>query len=317
MNRSRRSAFTLIELLVVIAIIAILIALLVPAVQKVRDAAARTQCVNNLKQLALATHGYHDANKALPPGNFGPTNGNNSFPAGWNDNAGPPPNVGGATLPFGHFSWSVKILPYLDQVPLYASINFNVPAYTADLWENPTGVVGSIGTNRAPAVNANTPAATTMPVVFICPAALRVASNQKDYGINGGTNTTCCPSRTQAGQDGIAYLNSAVKMVQVTDGTSNTLLYGEEGHRFEHSWLVIDKGSNPFMFVHHADEGYVTCDSALDSDLNNNRDPISDHVGGVNAAMADGRVVWIDKNISPTIYRAIFTIRGNESDTLP
>ena len=89
-----RQGFTLIELLVVIAIIAILIALLVPAVQKVRDAAARTQCTNNLKQIMLACHSYHDANKVLPPGYNGAT---------W---------VGtGAYL-----------LPYLDQVPLFEQI---------------------------------------------------------------------------------------------------------------------------------------------------------------------------------------------------
>src|SRR5436189_613253 len=104
--RGARSAFTLIELLVVIAIIAILIALLVPAVQKVREAAARTQCVNNLKQIGLAIHGYSDAYKALPPDRIC-----NDWP-----------------------TWAVLILPYLDQVPAY-----NKWDLTRRYAEQPTG----------------------------------------------------------------------------------------------------------------------------------------------------------------------------------
>src|SRR5271166_2186384 len=107
----RHSAFTLIELLVVIAIIAILIALLVPAVQKVREAAARIQCTNNLKQVGLALHSYHGAYKQFPPGYVD----GNTNPASTPDN-----DVGPG------WGWASFLLPYLEQGNVYSQINFNV-----------------------------------------------------------------------------------------------------------------------------------------------------------------------------------------------
>src|SRR4051812_18590026 len=104
LHSRRRRAFTLIELLVVIAIIAILIALLLPAVQQAREAARRTQCRNNLKQIGLALHNYHDAANTIPPGYIGTQ---------------AVPNVTGQSLNYG---WATFILPFMDQSPLYNTI---------------------------------------------------------------------------------------------------------------------------------------------------------------------------------------------------
>lgn len=301
-QKRRARGFTLIELLVVIAIIAVLIALLLPAVQQAREAARRSQCANNLHQLVTAMHNYESSYSCFPPGSIGPMAGNSSFTAPWAD-----PSVGGC-CPWGHFSWAAMILPQLDGTNVYNSIDFTVPAYVFSIVEN--------GSQRGPAGDPkNKAAANAMPPVFVCPSVPRVqpTTQNKDYGINGGTGT-CCPERSQSGMNGIGYVNSNVRMAQITDGTSNTLMFAELAHTTNHSWLDRNTGSNPFLWVHHPSEGYVdaTAQDLPDNHSYNNRAAESHHVGGVQTIFCDGHLKFISDSIDQNVYIRLYSRDGGE-----
>jgi prepilin-type N-terminal cleavage/methylation domain-containing protein len=197
LSPAQRKAFTLIELLVVLVIIALLLGLLLPAVQKVRESAAKAQCLNNLKQIGLALHGYHDINQGLPPGyraSLAYSDGAIDTAPGW--------------------GWAAFILPYIEQDNVYRQLALNLPVQ-------------------------NSPAIQTMVKLFLCPSDLTPPSA---FPVPDGFGNTvclaaptsyaaCCGSDASdtrdATGDGVLYRNSRVRIADITDGTSNTIMVGE------------------------------------------------------------------------------------------
>jgi prepilin-type N-terminal cleavage/methylation domain-containing protein/prepilin-type processing-associated H-X9-DG protein len=321
----RRKGFTLIELLVVIAIIAILIGLLVPAVQKVREAAARIQCENNLKQLGLATHAYHDTYRRFPSGINLPivpnTTGVNSGGVLTTNNLVKNGLVGQPPVPGMFISWAEAILPFIEQANLQRNLDLTQREYANCNGPNSTGAqVVQILICPSDNLPQTVSTYTTLGVTYYF--------GMNSYGANGGTRSWYVSSMMT---DGMFYINSRVKMGGVIDGTSNTLLFGERYHSDPAytniqtlggwAWANINAGQDYLLSTcvpinYQLPPGTVTGSPNFPED-----DRVcafgSGHTGGANFCMADGSVQFLTNSLSLPTLQALGTRAGGEVFQLP
>jgi prepilin-type N-terminal cleavage/methylation domain-containing protein/prepilin-type processing-associated H-X9-DG protein len=317
MKRSPRpSAFTLIEVLVVIALIAVLIGLLLPAVQKVRESANRVRCTNNLKQLALAVQTFHDEQGRLPYGQVGPFHPQRGLPYfGWG-----PDSLG--------WSWAARLLPYVEQqnlqtaggIPTRTLQQSGVAAQQITLFLCPSDGSSWNGPRRD---------AGNLPGFPIGLSNYKGVSGS-NWGWDSGEQKWMGTDWRQRGTngsfdgldqgDGVMYRSDvlhAVRLLGITDGTSNTFLLGEDVAALNR-WLSWPYANNAYGTcaippnVHRPQGGPYDPD-----DWPNTWSFRSRHPGGVHFALADGSVHFVSDTIDLGVYRALATVAGGEVVSLP
>lgn len=312
----RRDGFTLIELLVVIAIIGLMIGLLVPAVQKVRESAARTKCANNLKQMGLALHQHHDATGGFPPSFMydmtQEENLNILFPPKALDR--PPVRLQLISYKPG-WGWAAILLPQIDQQNFAAKINFDLPNYAPSHW----------GLRRQ------------MFSIYTCPSDNEVGLFKLlHHGLyemaHAATNSYACNLGGYAQRqvpnpvngNGLFGRNSKHRTTDVADGLSTTLAIGERAAIFAKSpWAGVFTGATinttpgapVWKSVIHAGP-YLVGAKAGHHELNSPRsepyDFFSPHPGLVQFAFADGSVHALKSSLSLDIFQAMGTRAGGE-----
>lgn len=324
----RRPAFTLIELLVVIAIIAVLIALLLPAVQQAREAARRSQCKNNLKQLGLALHNYHSSASVFPT--------NRVFRSAFDGGPlGDPLPTAAAHKDYGSIGWTAMLLPYIDQGPLYKKIDFVMNAAgTFGIVDNP---------NNVPVRQAIIPG-------LLCPSNPQAQlvtgqSGQGDSwgdGLDGGRSDYMgnmgwmnaghrdCPFVGYGGEEwshhntlsqppingnnGVFGFHGSLKIAQITDGTSSTVALLESHHWIEREdptrvWADA-MWFGPYMV--HSLKMPINTDPNSDFRCNQWS---STHKGGAHCVMADGAVRFANENMAWQVRKGIATRGRSEKET--
>jgi len=297
---ARLRGFTLIELLVVMAIIAILISLLLPAVQQAREAARRTQCKNNLKQIGLALHNYHDVH--------------NTFPSGWIA-------INSTTrLPNAHegingAGWGTMILPYMEQTNLYQRFNANFAIHDT---VNLGFLNNTIASYRCPSdpqperwkiEEEGSPGT----VIVELPIANYIGSFGPD-GLDDCENSPGTAPVLASGQcksEGMFYHNSAVRIRDITDGTTNTYMVGERRTKVSAGWYstwtgMVAEGEEAFQRI-LGESDHVPNDPVAHFD-----DFSSNHTGGAQFVMGDGSCRFISENIDKGVYQSLATIQGSE-----
>jgi len=334
----RRKGFTLIELLVVIAIIAILVALLLPAVQQAREAARRSSCKNNLKQIGLAMHNYHDTFRVFPPGYVGDYghfsitgNGATEHPKGPDNNK-------------GQWNWTAMIAPMMEQAAAYDVLNVNGrhAGQALNGGANNWGATQVVFQTPVPAFRCPSDAGpdndTGLRRPFSDSGTRRRVAVMNYIAVNRGANSNVVRAKKNQ-SNGVFYVDSKVRIRDITDGLSNTLLVGERAwdrtivdpstgqtrtanNRAGTLWVTrsSDTGNNQCNACGYTDSLGVTYDGVNSNNLfntsgtfqnNRGRSSFSSlHSGGAQFVLGDGSVRFISENLATSTLNRL----GNKSD---